>query len=464
MENKKEAWINDAKFLNDLLLPNDRDYFIDSNNDIYQVIGYIHPENKVYCLKKYDAVSVNKEDIGNKIGDNNPNANDSYKQNKGGDFVGNGTKPFLWFSHLNDTYYKRVILGYSSQTADKNIKSNKYKEFSEIYGADFIAYPHEEIKYYLQPRKKANLLISRYSMNNLDSLIKYSPQRLSAIEFIFQLEDDLGISPDDVGITGSILWDGEHKYSDIDIIIYGLNNTKRFIFSNNSLNLKPNFLRRLTTTEIFNIANRFAIKTGLSFDDCVVYTFKKPYLFYIGKYFLSIAFAPYDSEIRRNPMADKDTRFKNVKGAEDVTIRAVVKGEDWGYFYPGLVEIEDIKTIEFEPQNIKDKLLKDNPSLIKRIIIFERECSGYFHEGDHLEIRGLIQRVENPPIDNNTHDNSFGSYQISGNTKNNNTNNNNTNNSGIDNKDSVNKENVFYQIVIGTYENYGNEYIKNLDI
>jgi predicted nucleotidyltransferase len=116
--------------------PNDRDYFFDINEDIYQVLGYVHPHDSIYCLKKYRKISKTAE-----------------------------SKPeFFWHSKFNDSMYERVITSYSSKNAAANIAENNYCKFSKLYGANFIVFPRNKILHYFLPVKKLNELITRYDV------------------------------------------------------------------------------------------------------------------------------------------------------------------------------------------------------------------------------------------------------------------------------------------------------------
>ncbi|MHA1727385.1 MAG: hypothetical protein ACTSWY_01475 [Promethearchaeota archaeon] len=385
--------------------PNDRDYFFDNRENIYQVLGYVHPQDSVFCLKKYEKISESEKIV----------------------------SEFYWHSKKNDSFYKRIIHTYSARTAAKNINESRFRKLSQIYGTDFIIFPKKEISYYFSPKIKLRTSLENFRNGKFNALSKMTPQKGYALEIIYIIEEKFGISADNLGVTGSLLWEGIHKFSDIDIIIYGLKNTHNFIKNSSNLPKISSRFRELTTSEMILIGNKFSQKTGLSLEDCVVYTSKKRYLFYFDKYFLSIAFCPNQEEISKNPLTTKNTRFINEIGMENVTIRATVANTEWGFFYPSIVDIKEVVFIE--EKRFKRKI---SPNIC-RIIIFERECSGYFKEGNNIEVKGLVQRIINAPPQLIISDSVHGGY-----------------------KDGESRE--YYQIIIGTTENYGNEYIKNLDL
>ncbi len=390
--------------------PNDRDYFFSENGDIYQVLGYVHPKDSIYCLKKY--IEIQKQDIQQKKDENS----------------------FLWHSNLTNSYYERNILNYSSKSAEKNIAESEFRKYSELYGCDFIVFPRIKIKDYFKPSERLKELRNNIKSGKFSIINEMAEQEKFALEISYIFEEKLGFSEQDMGITGSMLWKGVHQHSDIDIIIYGIDNTMKFIKNSEVILKEEKRLRKPNTSELFAIGGKFSLKTGLSIEDCVVYTSLKKYLLYFNDYFLSIAFCPKHNEILENQMAIENTHFINISGLDNVTIKAKITNIDWGYFYPSIIDVKNIIFLK-KPENSKLPLEQLN---ICRIVIFEHECSGYFKSGQNIEIRGLVQEIENPPpqfILRNAL--SLGQNDI---------------------------ENLkFHQIVIGTSENYGNEYIKNLD-
>lgn len=385
--------------------PNDRDYFMDENESIYQVLGYQHPPDSIYCLKKYQKILETTE----------------------------SKAEFFWYSKMNDSLYERVITSYSSKNAAANIAENQYCKFSELYGVNFIVFPRIKVLHYFSPIEKLNELSSRFDNEKFKALAEMMDQENVALEISYILSNELGIPKFNLGVTGSFLWGGVHEHSDIDIVIYGVNNTLKFIKNAYRLPAISSRLRKLNTSEMIAIGNKFSRKTGLSMEDCVVFTSRKPYLFYYEKYFLSIAFSPLEREIENNPLASKSTQFVNEKGLTNVIVQAEVTDIDWGYFYPAVVNIKNVKLMN------KSQLKGSKNLNICRILIFERESSGYFTEGDNIEIKGLIQRIENPSPK------LVISEAVTG---------------GYDNSE----DKIYHQIVIGTKENYGNEYIRNLKL
>ena len=129
-----------------------------------------------------------------------------------------------------------------------------------------------------------------------------------------------------------------------------------------------------------------------------------------------------------NNLAKSDTNFINLENQTNVTLHATILNEDWMYFYPGIVYLGDVEI------KLLDQISFRNHNII-RAVVFEHENIGYYKKGTRVEIRGLLQKIQNPSREMIKLLN-FSSDNVS----------------------------EFMQIVVGTFENYGNEYIKNLEI
>jgi len=377
------------------VFPNDRDYFYDVHQNIYQVLGYMHPPDGVHCLFKYRKLENNREK----------------------------TAGFVWKSQLSNFLYERNFSTYSSKTASSSIKKNPFRRFSEFYGVDFTIVPKEIIHRYLDPKMKLQQLRNNVR-SNFSSL---TDQERYAIELSYIFEDELGISSQEMGVTGSILWGGVHAESDIDMTFYGKRSFRAFLGNIGKLIYKSNQLRSPSLTEKMTMANKFSQKSGMSLDDCTVFIAQKKFLLYFSKYYLSIAFCPTPSEIQQNSLGMNTTRFTNIPELSNLTIQATVSDDDWMYYYPGIVYLKNVK-IPHSPS-----IAVDIPPIC-RVLVFEHENIGYFEKGSDIEVRGLVQLIMNPPYD------------------------------VIAKNPPINGQNRYAQLVVGTLENFGNEYIKKIGL
>ena len=185
----------------DSYMGNDREYFFDKEEGIYQVIGYIHPEDTVYCVKKYEKTQQNDTD----------------------------SSEFLWESRLNNNHYRRILKHYSAKDVHQIMNSDeKYIKLSKIYGIPMISFPKSEISTYFNPRDGFSTIYQKVLSRDIATLKTLNSNELLALDVCSAIMEQSGIEPEFIGITGSILLKMDHPNSDIDILIYGLSNIRSF--------------------------------------------------------------------------------------------------------------------------------------------------------------------------------------------------------------------------------------------
>jgi predicted nucleotidyltransferase len=175
--------------------------------------------------------------------------------------------------------------------------------------------------------------------------------------------------------------------------------------SSNFTRPPPDFIERYATT--------LQQKTGLPTNLCEQYiSMKKYYLFYNGR-FLSMGFVPTASEISRT----YETYSFHTMSPVRITARVV--DDQWGYFYPAeyKIEVTNITWLDSGGGSMQPEDVAPN---LTTLLTMERESSGYYFPGDEIEVSGLLESVQD------------GGRQ-------------------------------YYQVLLGTREMYGREYVKLLN-
>lgn len=395
----------------------DRDYFEDVCGDIYQVIGSLHIPGFVFALQKYKKVQGDGQDIeiiSSKIRQSNP-----IEEIKPHKFR-------LWEKKGTTHRYYRILPNYSSISAQNNITENKYSQFCSIFQRKLIMVPNDKINYYWRPEERVKELTEWMNLPPADNrsiaekLSKFDELERESIEVLSFLSDLFKIDLAEMGITGSLLWKGHHPQSDIDLMIYGHHNCRKIL---NSTQIQPRDaqkdgkgLRKYTKLEILPIAQKMSVKSGLPLEECFDYIYHKPYLFYYDNRKISLTFAPLYTEIPKCPLFIPETKFISL---DVCCISAQIESDEWGFDYPGLFALREIKIIKC-PSNFLQ-----NAEQITRLLVYEHEFVGYYRKGERVEVKGMLQRVERAPNYNQP-------WEI------------------ID----------IYQILIGGVETFGNEYVK----
>ena len=354
----------------------DRDYIQDNQGGIYQVIGSIHPQNKVIALQKYQRITPTEDP---EIHKQLIPSNDPISRVRNHDLM-------YWKQKTTSEEFIRVLPNYSSKSAGENIKKHQFKIFNSVFQMDLIEVPYKQILNHWYPQQRFMDIMAVFEKGTFQERQHLDRLERETVEVGLSLVDIFGISLKNIGVTGSILWQAQHDKSDIDIMIYGIDSTKKIINSSKIVSSDKRGLRRYRTTEILPLAEKMALKTGRSMEECFEYIFKKNYLFFFNQRKVSITFAPTLSELVRYPFYYNDTQFISLK---PIRLRAKIKNSKWGYYYPSIFEIECIEIVRED--------LGISHQKITRLMVYEHELVGHFRDGDIVEIRGLLQKANNVP-------------------------------------------------------------------
>ncbi|MFW9923850.1 MAG: hypothetical protein ACFFDW_11250 [Candidatus Thorarchaeota archaeon] len=307
----------------------------------------------------------------------------------------------FWVSRDTGIRYKRMLKSYSLEGHQDNLNhfskiEQDYLYHSEVYDVDFLAVPISKIKEYFYPEKRLYEIL--HSVPKLDSIEK-KVKTLAEL-----LNEYLNIPFANMGITGSILWKGQTEKSDIDFIIYGNS------FAQNFNELFPQIYKLCDEIKPLNEEKRkryeesFAKKSGIPLEIARKYITKKTWLSIFDETNLSLIFSPLEKEIPFEYGAEKFSPIKIVE------IKCQILNSDLGYAYPAIYRIGNIESLQNE--------IELNSIDIERLLSFEGALTGYFKKGDEIVVRGLLEEVRD--------------------TK-------------------TNK--ISHQIILGTKEGVGNEYI-----
>ncbi len=356
--------------------PKDRDYLFDFEDNIYQVIGYIHLPDRVLCVKKYQKVS---------------------------DPLELSSKEFTWSSRLTRNIYRRVIKQYSVQDVRDSMDSSiEFIQQSNLYGIPLVYFPKSSIKSYYSPRDRLSELYTRVSLLKAESFRRCSSMLLTALNVCVLLMEKGNLELRDLGITGSIMLEMDHAHSDIDLIVYGLRATRKVIEMAEQLPMESSGLRTLNYSEILQKTQEFLMKYKISEKMAVEIIKRKRLFVYYQKIPISIKFNPLDSEISNNPFASINSDLTCFKTLGSVHFTAEVLSVDWQYYYPSLIFIRSLMIIEFKSiHNSLEKsekvMFSQDTDTITRLVIFEQDLSGFLKPGDRVEIMGLLQHASNVP-------------------------------------------------------------------
>jgi predicted nucleotidyltransferase len=217
------------------------------------------------------------------------------------------------------------------------------------------------------------------------------------------LHDDLGIPLDSLGIAGSILWKGHNtKHSDINMNIYGFTQAW-FLFNNfERIDALQNQARLRSLPEwkhaIGRVHDRIA---GLRPTDLDA-LFSRRRALCIGDRCIGITPVLLPEEIPIHHGCESYT----TQTIEPVKFNMTIENTKYSIFHPAIYEITPIE---------------HNGSTIDRVMVYDGAFSGLFEKGDSVEVSGALQKVT-----------------------------------------TRNKNPDFYQVMVGTKNGSGKEYIRFL--
>ncbi len=353
--------------------PLDKDLFFARGGDLYQVITNVHPAERVVALRKYYYHSQKPQGV------------------------------FIWQSAQYPGFYCRSIPAYSAQDATKHIVKSHYSQMSKVFGVPMIEVPWSEIQTYIYPEQGLQEWLGNKQATEWGK---------DVTDIVTQFKLQLNIDEKSMGITGSLLWGAQHDASDIDLVIYGSENALRFIKDAPKLLKESSSIHRPPPEFIKRYANTLTKKTGLNPELTQQYITKKLYYLYYKNKFLSVGFVPDPGEVSRKYETYSFCTMMPIK------VKARILDDRLGYFYPGEYKIK-AEEIAIPGTTSDSSLHIDVVKNLTTLLLMEREISGYYFPGDEVEIRGLLQVVND------------GSQK-------------------------------YYQVIIGTQELYGRELVRVL--
>ncbi|NHJ49526.1 MAG: hypothetical protein FK733_17180 [Asgard group archaeon] len=281
-----------------------------------------------------------------------------------------------WTSRETGIRYKRILRSYSLEGHQENLKLVKdiepdYLYSSKVYGVNFLAVPIDRISKYYYPEERLKEILNEHEENLEDLEIKV--KKLAEL-----LYDHLKIPFQNMGISGSILWKGQTEKSDIDFMIYGNDFSQDFnqkfplIFD-----VFPEIIP-MNEDKTRRYIESMSRKSGLPLELTPKYIARKSWLSLFGNTNLSFIFSPEKNEI---PFQYGEQFFIPEK---PVDIKCKISDTSLGSAYPSIHNITDC---EFVGTNEKEEVN------LQRILSFEGALAGYFTKGEEIVVRGLLEKV-----------------------------------------------------------------------
>lgn len=171
----------------------DHDLVIDKSKRIYVVVGNTHPNGLIIAYLKYVL----------------------------------SKKPTLW--GRKNTYYERVLREYSVEEVLRVALEAGTQFYDPTLGVTVPAVKTSEVREWLKPEEKLREL--RKHVNDHIELV--------GVEISDTVSSLTGLSPNSMGITGSVLAGIHGPHSDVDVVVYGCREALEFVHASLEIGRLP---------------------------------------------------------------------------------------------------------------------------------------------------------------------------------------------------------------------------------
>jgi predicted nucleotidyltransferase len=318
--------------------PKDRDFLRTWEGMFFCVTGYLHPPDRYTAYLKYSPASSGK-----------------------------------WCD--GETTYRRELPYYHVRNVAETIRylERRYPQYvydCPVRNIRFSMVPREYVAHYYDPQERLREILAD-PRDPLEEEVRGLAVELAACA---------GVSPSDLGVTGSILI-GLHNptFSDIDLLVYGLQNTLRVrtaLKSGRSAKIRPVAGRTLEEW-CASVVGHFPF---LSHEEaCYLAGRRWNYGFFEARYF-SIHPTRIDDEIKEK-YGDRVYREEGI-----AKVRAVVTDASESLFMPALYRVEGVEVIEGGVEGRRAAPLKE-------VLSYEGLYRDVVDDGEEIEARGKLESV-----------------------------------------------------------------------
>lgn len=314
----------------------DRDFIETIEHFLFCVIGSVHPPDRVISYLKYIP-------------------SEGGLWSKGG----------KGFQRIMRNYVIPELIG----TLNFLERHQEYLYYSHVMGIRISAVPLGRIFLHFRPEEKLKEMIK--DVGTLD------PLERKALDLASRISDESGVPIKYFGVTGSILLGIHQPFSDIDLIVYGIENTKRV-----KETLKQIYLKRTPSLMALNgvRAEDWCLSKSklypLTYEEAKKLLSKKWNIGIFNGTYFSIHPVKIESEINER-YGDKIFR---PSGMIRITARVVDDSEV--DFMPAAYRVEDVRVIEGE-----------NKEDIREVVSYEGLYGGIASVGDKIAAYGKLEKV-----------------------------------------------------------------------
>lgn len=315
--------------------PKDRDFIQTHEGMFFCVTGYLHPPDKYTAYLKYSPAAGGKW----------KDAETAYRRE-------------LEYYHVSNV---AATLRFLEQHYPQ------YVHYCPVRGIKFSMPPQGCVKKYYIPEKRLEEILAHPG----------DPLEGEICAFVSEMVAIAGVKTSDLGITGSTLLNIHNpQFSDIDLIVYGLENALKV-----RMVLKENGSAKIHPVAGKALEEWCALVAGhfpLSYEEARYFAGRRwNYGFFEGRYF-SIHPTRKDDEIKEN-YGDRIYREKGM-----ARVRAVVSDASESLFMPAVYRVEDVEVLEGT---------EEVQRLLREVASYEGLYRDIVDSGQEVEAKGKLESV-----------------------------------------------------------------------
>jgi predicted nucleotidyltransferase len=319
--------------------PKDRDFIQTAEGMLFCLTGYLHPPDKYTAYLKYSPAPAGKWKAGEI----------SYRRD-------------MSYYHVSNV---AAVVDFLEQNYPH------YVHYCPVRGIKFSMVPHQYVKEYYRPEDRLAEILA----HPRDALEE------ELCDMVAEIVTHAGIGTENLGITGSILLKiHDPHFSDIDLTIYGLENSlrlKAMVKEGRSECFGPVGEEQRRTWSR-HVVERFP----LTYDQARYLADRRWRYGYFGQRYFSLHPTRRDEEIRER-YGDRVYRDRGV-----VRIVATVVDASESMFLPAIYRVEDVIIMEREIEGIAGDIE------IGEIVSYEGLYCEVADAGDEVEAHGKLEQVD----------------------------------------------------------------------
>jgi predicted nucleotidyltransferase len=295
--------------------------------------------------------------------------------------------------------YRRVFWGgVDSVSKGMGLLPARYTVHDPHFNTDLLQVPNPDIDVHLLPEERLNDILRSGSKDRLES---------SAVAVAEHIQSILSISTGRLGVAGSILWHGhDPSFSDINMTIYGFEDCWHLFRKFSLLGESQGHFRVRAEDDWRHAAARVKTRIPALSGEDLTRLFSRRKALYYGEQCIGITPVLYPGE---EPIQYGHESYTDIS-SDPVRIEMKIGSCDFGLFHPAVYE------------GTSEPLAITGGRPLQRILVYDGAFTGLLEPGDMVEVVGTVQKVI--PVG-----------------------------SGL----SVEP---FYQVMVGTKQNAGAEYIR----